>query len=1751
MGSVLHILLVLALLLHCAAPVMYDPSQQTRTFTDYSGEISFDSSIAIQTPYSFTIDPSSSISLPVTSAQSPVAGEAACSSISFVFQEMQIRAAEVRFFEFNSRAIFYQCTSCLQDYTLTSPQLSYMPPLFNSSTGKVQIVVCCFDRSALEAQTFTIQWTCNTMYTDTTNSVLSSQLALALDLSTGYGTVRPLLSTHFESAGTLVPKLYPATTQTFTIRNPAKYRFKAGKNGVAGVWESVSSASGVIRMAVTLVKWPVSLCGSVTLRIYAGNNKIYDACNSGSVNNEIKWLSSNNDGIALVQLINSNPTTTSGSELYFEVDWYADSDLWECGEKNQPDRVIADSWMLTDGSQGYFQPNGGGEQRKKITQNTKATCEWLLSPLSAASGAATVTLLFHWVSLKPGSRVVVYDSSYANGTALWDSGFTARTAADKNGVCYTTPPPITSTGSSLYVVFLTDVRSDSSIHYYGFAGAYLSNSVSSMGLGNSLSSLTMSSALDISPPGNGSVYLPGLTYTWIIQPRIVINDALVSGGPITFAVGALNLPSGDSLTLYDGSFGASPPNSPTVLAVLTGSTTPRQFFTTRSAVASMVFHSAQSSTGKGVAQVSYTSDGPNFHCGFTRNPAVLRSASMVITDGSYSKEPLYSRQLCQWSIAPVGALGIFLTFNRFSLFGGTVKIYDGPVSAGQLIATISETAAVPAPLLFYSSSAVMGIEYQSGSVVSGTGFNATYFGIVPSQTSLPGDGVIRIFSSSMQALQHMSYRNLLYANSSIVYVVQPASSFVNHSAGSLFFSIASLNLTGNCNDAMLEVYDGDRTLLPRNLSFYNSSYAGSALMARLCGSDIPDKWIKTGPSGVATLRLSTNERHSDNTTAAFSMSYFSDAPSSHCGFPANPGLLTAPSMVFTDGSASYEQLYTDQDCEMVIAPPQAQAAGAGGGGLIVLEILACDLRGAKLSIYEGGDPNGKDTALLWQCEHCSIAPRPLISRSSSIFVRYSSDSLVPGTARGAGFKAVYWTLNTSSLSLSQTAPSVLELPLGMRMATDSTNATTSWRLGLGTATKAQLSVFPRYTLQDAAKDFGAQNVTRRALDGRPRNSSLDSLSGSAAICGFVSASLTSSAGVASSVSPLPNTLHTLNSSLVMATNQRADYYLASSTTGDKSLFAAQGSLDTSLPASPVVDDNAASMFHAADTCKYTIDSGNLQSVSLSIDSWEAGGSRLRVLGGVYGWDQVLFDSRAPGAFARSFTAWCGKVTMILEPESDSGTAASAPTHSLMFSYEINTKDSGLDCLNYKLSLLPKVIKPDPLIPLYIALGALGACCLGFVGFYHLRRYLRRHWPEGGLAALFCRRIKTYQVVTPRHLRYTPRLDELRNRLLRPGKCCVCQDDKLPVFTLTGCGHALCKEDLLGYLNSALGDISMFPVKCPMHYEGCAGSIDAKLAKRVLTQVGFDKFNEFSDRATYGEGMRCIFCVNFVNFPLEGAISMVECPYCIQRFCMRCKKSWHFGSRCPLDKVDDTLDEWRKASAAQRCPCCHKLIEKDDPNTCNHMVHKVTDGIPCLRDRTDFCYLCGEEVTPDYPHEEVRNLGINHFPDGVFQTCRKVALREREAERERLKRARRMKGKRPADRGVQSFGFGVLGTDENNPQYEEHNWSDDEVGGKDGDEAMHMYDDAFDVQWGMALGPGGADTLRGAPGHRSSSPTRTGGGSVALSGPGGGSRATVGGGNISPPAGRRHSTNTPGSRPTSNQGSRTTPGSRNPRISPNG
>ena len=205
---------------------------------------------------------------------------------------------------------------------------------------------------------------------------------------------------------------------------------------------------------------------------------------------------------------------------------------------------------------------------------------------------------------------------------------------------------------------------------------------------------------------------------------------------------------------------------------------------------------------------------------------------------------------------------------------------------------------------------------------------------------------------------------------------------------------------------------------------------------------------------------------------------------------------------------------------------------------------------------------------------------------------------------------------------------------------------------------------------------------------------------------------------------------------------------------------------------------------------------------------------------------------------------------------------------------------------------------------------------------------------------------------------------------------------------------------------------MFPLRCPMHHAGTfhssllptpstrrhrrPGAQAARRTSRTCTHGAYwegrstasswdfcVKINQcvgrhnvlisaqvdFYDRSVLGEGIHCLKCGSFVNLPRDGD-PMVQCPYCAYRWCVRCKCPWHPNIKCS-ERADVEVEEWREAHGAQRCPGCFKIIEKDDPESCNHMTHKNTDVMPCTRERTDFCYcLCGNQ-----PVSQVRVDGV--------------------------------------------------------------------------------------------------------------------------------------------------------------------------------
>jgi hypothetical protein len=1457
----------------------------------------------------------------------------AATRINILFEALNMYSAEVQIEEKDPTGVstvFFKCPSCGD----------VIPPMFSSTRNKLTITAFgVVDGNALTPSSFTMK------YIAILNTHDSSLNSITFNYNMGYAHIQPLTLTNGKLAAGVIQD-WIIDTRTHSI----------GTN---------------ITLSLSDLSFPGSGC-LTTLKIYDkqdlnSRKLLYMGCKN---NDKIDYWLYSLTGQAYVVLDNTLESNDLG--INFKLTYLGQKELYNCGAITDTlDTLTSNSAFLTDGSL-PIRTTGSSVGSLDGSLRPSMNCFWLIKPTDGAFDTK-LTLEFHYVSLKQGSQIVVYDSYNSSGAILWDSG-QINYNGGYQGSTLTVPPQIISTNKELYVTFKSD--STTGTGYFGFKAEYFLNSRLSKGLGSRQSILRMSSAIDIQAPGDQKSNPIDFNYTYRITPNSILPNS-----KLTFVVNALNMPNvnGDTVTIYDGQY----IDKNSILTILSGTTMPLTWFEAKKSEAVVVFRSNSDSRNWGTFKLNYFADGPNYHCGFIRNPIRLYSPAMVLTDGSTSTERLYKGQDCQWVVEPADNNGIFLYFLYFEVMGGSLEIFSEEydptwswnVRRNKLVAKISNTMATPAPIFLPYSK--IGFQYTTDSapktLPTGRGFRAEYFrhSKIRSIKSVPGDGVIKLYSSSMTEIKNYELWGYIDPNLNLTYRIETKQSLEPY----IYFSFGSMNLTW-CH-AHVNIYDGPST--------------NSPLLGSYCGTKLPKtNWIKTS-SGNATVTFISDG--TANYVGDFSLSYYSNGPNSNCGFVTNPGILKSRSMVFTDGSSSNENLYSDQYCQWIIQPDPIEDFGNPNDGELVLEFLYMDLRGASLQVFMGTSPT-PDT-LLWKCQNCQIIPKPLISNKGSLYIHYTSED---GTnTMGKGFKAIYWTVNgtmTNDLHRNKkNLGKVLEIPPGIKMNADENNQTMSWHLGFTDNFNNRIQYYPRI-ISNQIKDKHEMDLKVR--DGRNPMTTSDyqSFSSSAEMCGMV----------------LGNGTNFLKNSdnFVMQPNQYASSFIESTSSG-KILHDSYGTSNTALI------NSLNSQYKPAYVCKYILQSdialNSVQSIIIKGSfSNPDNQARLRIYGGKFGNDALLWDSNSPApefnsiaVLATGVVAPCGQSLIVLELNSTTNTNI---LHTLDLQYIKDSSDTQRKvCEEYYFSLLPVIIEENPWIPYYIALGVLFSLCILFFCGLYIRKLSHKYYPENGCNPF--KRIRIYRIVTPRHLNYTPKWDSFRNKFLSKGECAICQDI-CPIFNLNPCHHKLCIEDMAGYLGAALGDISLFPVKCPLHYEGCTSTIDAKIAKRVLDEISYKKFNTFSDRVKYGEGMRCIFCNNYVNFPEEGEFSMVECPYCVQTFCIRCKKPWHCGSKCPLEGIDDSLDSWKQSSGAQKCPACLKLIEKSDIETCNHMIHKITDGIPCVKDRTDFCYCCGEEIMGDYPHDEVRRPGVNHFPDGVYQQCLSIINKNRENERVRLKKMKRMK-----------------------------------------------------------------------------------------------------------------------------------------------
>uniref|UniRef100_A0A7S2S2E0 RBR-type E3 ubiquitin transferase n=1 Tax=Mucochytrium quahogii TaxID=96639 RepID=A0A7S2S2E0_9STRA len=216
-------------------------------------------------------------------------------------------------------------------------------------------------------------------------------------------------------------------------------------------------------------------------------------------------------------------------------------------------------------------------------------------------------------------------------------------------------------------------------------------------------------------------------------------------------------------------------------------------------------------------------------------------------------------------------------------------------------------------------------------------------------------------------------------------------------------------------------------------------------------------------------------------------------------------------------------------------------------------------------------------------------------------------------------------------------------------------------------------------------------------------------------------------------------------------------------------------------------------------------------------------------------------------------------------------------------------------------------------------------------------------------------------------------------------CGICLEETVGNECPLSCDHFVCAECFVNYLRHGMGDVSQFPLKCPSHISGCEETITLEQAIPYLTPK---EVNVFKDRSTQAciqsAGLQLVYCpekscgaANELVHGLSDSATL-SCAYCGLVFT---------NPKVAEQQDQGGVDKLAEREGFQRCPECKKWIEKSEG--CNHMTH--TSEMGCTKKRTDFCYLCGDELGGNFYQYEVLHPDTLHFPTecGIFGLCRKL------------------------------------------------------------------------------------------------------------------------------------------------------------------
>jgi hypothetical protein len=1176
-----------------------------------------------------------------------------------------------------------------------------------------------------------------------------------------------------------------------------------------------------------------------------------------------------------------------------------------CGYVGTVDAVVeytGDSMIITDGSATYN------------PQHENDACRMKIAPKIAQSTTYTgtedkVTLIMSMVSMKDGGSLSVYDgqSGDSTSTLLWDC----------EGCGLVAPPPLVSTTGYFYINYGTSAAATS---YLGFEAKYFTNWADGMGFGDREIYLRMATATSIRCPSFEKSYPQNLDHIWWIKP-----NSKVDGTSIHVMINRIDFSEmgvHDNLTIYDGEW--SPGDAPgTVLATYTGRSYPTEWIVAPTSTDSVTahLHTNKDDHRDGIGfDLAFYSDADNYQCGgHVLNPGVLTTPSFVFTDGSSSLTELYPSMNCEWLIRPNGGASgtvarIDLFFHRVDMTGGTLSVYEGSSTGGDLLWYCDACKFIPSLISAANSSMFIKMRTFGSSDSFGLGFKATYYSVYDGAAG-PGDGRITLHAGAAPLVESPAYATDSGASSlpkdlDLEYLIPSKSGRISLSFVDMWFQDS-----GGCGD---------------NVTIFDGASRTDRILASYCASSRPMNWVVSNNTANALLIvLRTNG--DDIRGASFSFAYFSDTDTDGCGHSTEPGTMVAPSMTFNDGSASTSSMRSNTYCEWRVQPSNFL-------GEVTLLFTRVQLIGGNLTVYD--TTKDLDSTILWNCDGCSDVPPALVS-NNSLFIVYKTGT---GT-RGSGFQAHYSTLEglghggyalkpggrprtwqggegKSLLRMPVYGDSNLDRPF-WHLSVPKHKQEQSLRFGAGVGTSCHGS-----QLNDGSI---ADERLRKTLDfAAPQ------------MCGVYATGGTS-----------PK-LVTEQSTLYERQNNPRIYWAERKQPRCSRFQNLSGVLNYDRALSRNNDNET--LFAASTDCHWLFKpSQSAKKLSIEFDELQVHEAYfVKIYAGTSDGGQLLLDCQGCDISGKKFTSTCGSLYLRHERNtSDEIAFTDGNVTGAVFKARVHFrrgKPKGR-CLDDPLWAPPKKEKETISLGAIIVFALLLVMVVAGVGaplwvFVIRKRLYPEAWEQQEV-------VKKFQKVSAvqRHPMFTPRLDQFRNIFLRKHECSICYTEE-KAFRFE-CKHSVCFECTQNYMASALGDASMFPLKCPMHHTGCLSTIGPEVSKRVLSKDEYLRFCSFLDRAVLGEGINCLKCNLFVNLPENASNPMVQCPYCRHRFCHKCKTDWHTGMRCE-ERPDQELEQWRASKGAMKCPGCYKIIEKDDPDTCNHMVHKATDGMPCLRDRTDFC-----------------------------------------------------------------------------------------------------------------------------------------------------------------------------------------------------